>query len=573
MPAKPAMPGAPMAAQTAGTQGLTNKGRVGENQGEVGRMAGIVSGASPVSQDAKAAEAATTSWLPGGGTGSSQAPGATSSGYLNFGDFANANSGVAKREAGGLNQKVSNAAQSAQNALQKQEGGFYDQAISGMVGSPDQSAEAGASAAGTEAGTTGQTEQDWESDIKEKLLKARQSGSTNEEEYYKKALSDGWEKWKADNGQSPDADRWMASINAKLKSAWDAEFASGATDEEKAAAQKAYDAAMKEKTDGYKPGESVVPPAPQSPPPADGSAEDRATDQQSLRPTANGQLPDDQSTAAATSAAQALDPNYWAKQANGKYSGPGSMQDTNGYGDLLQQTTGAQAGTNAVGQGNAGVGAALGAGTSADAALLGAFGRPDFAKTSAKYSDLSKNLDTAQTNSAKAGQEAKETSDRNAAGYGSMLSNYNTAKDAEATKEQETRDKRTAGINAGFSNEDAKAQAGVDLRNEQNSPFGIIKTIAEDLNPIDWALKAAGQDTLEGRANKAIEGGAGVEPGSNFSSSNGGLNDQVWTQDDTNARVAYNAMSDSDKAEWEKMSNEEKRQWIQAHNTKPDEGG
>lgn len=71
-------------------------------------------------QSAQMAQAA-TQVVP---QGSSQAPGATASGYLNFGDFYNANSGVANREANKLGRQVSGAAKGAQNALAQQQSGF-----------------------------------------------------------------------------------------------------------------------------------------------------------------------------------------------------------------------------------------------------------------------------------------------------------------------------------------------------------------------------------------------------------------------------------------------------------------
>jgi hypothetical protein len=101
-----------------------------------------------------------------------------------------------------------------------------------------------------------------------------------------------------------------------------------------------------------------------------------------------------------------------AQNALNGYTGPNALSESQGYGDLLKNTTSAADEANALASGNNGIAGALqgSANTSADAALLGAAGRQGFADVGRKYGGLGSALDAANARSQQQSAQAKQDS-------------------------------------------------------------------------------------------------------------------------------------------------------------------
>lgn len=260
------------------------------------------------------------------------APATTASGYLNFGDFYGANEGVAKREAGKVNQKVSGTAQASQNAL---------------------AAQAGQTSQAVQAGTM--------------------KGPTQ--------------------GQ-----RTASTINT-------------------------HDQGLRDSAQTNLDSEDYAGP----PEPID------TADPDTGRPLVGGVQTAAQPGGAREGGREFVDvnsPDFWAQQAAGGYTGP---EELLGYDALLQGATKADEQLAALNSGDAGVKALAGnQATDADAALLGAAGRNDFAKTNQTFGkgDFLKGGLRGQVGLTQKEIEGARGASKTAAGdYAGMLDDYSAAQE------------------------------------------------------------------------------------------------------------------------------------------------
>lgn len=488
-----------------------------DEKGEPTGYSGMLNDQAPVGAQAMAQNQAATSAAStaqgtadqngpiGNGAG---APNRTASGYLNFSDFANANSGTARSQAQALNKSTLSGSEAAQAAQAGAVSQFGADTKNGTVRA------SGATKTGTQVAD-------------EQRGAARQAGSD---------ATPQTTTTQSPNETAPGAPQTVQSSTQALSGASTRDQNSDASRDGLGDRQAGDPGDARQQDIGGGVG---------------GVGYNAALDAQQT-----GQLEND--------------PSHWAQLKDAQYTGPSSLQDSSGYAGLLDQTNAAQGQVDAIGANhggdvNSGVQAALGPQANQwDAAAVGAYGRPDFQQTHDMYEDggtrgsLKTQLNNAQASSALLGSQAKQQSDANAAGYGHMLSDY----DAENGKlaDQDAAETAARGTALDRANNSLMRTASFRQNADPTLASGFARA-HEMIDPAAAVARAAGKSTPEELINKQIEGAAGVGTGSQGWS---GAAD-VWNGSDPAEMALYQSMTPDQQTEFDSLDPAEQRKWIADH--------
>lgn len=232
----------------------------------------------------------------------------------------------------------------------------------------------------------------------------------------------------------------------------------------------------------------------------------------------------------------------------------GSFEGAAGYGDAQHLAADADAARDAT-RSNADLQALTGD-SAADAALYGAYGRPQFAATQGQYGGVGGgygylNEITQQRN--EAGQAARDKFAQRGDDYASQLAQL------DATQQKRVDDwnaaKKKAAEDAAKAQEDAARRAEYNkMRDDANGAFNWVKTAAETTDPISWLWGAASngeQNPATMAVNNAI--GNRVFTG--------------WQDTDVDFNI-WNSMTDSDRYKFEHMNPQEQEAWLEEQRKK-----
>lgn len=258
-------------------------------------------------------------------------------------------------------------------------------------------------------------------------------------------------------------------------------------------------------------------------------------------------------------AAQAAQEAAVRSGAAGGYSGPDSLSsDSDAYLKLATEAADAQDYATALGSGNQGL---EGMGMNAtDAAMLGAAGRPDFARLAQRYGNMKGELEQVNNVSQQTANDARQQSQDAASAYQSLLDQHEGRKTDEQAQEDAAQQRSDAiyGNAQGDADKKAAFQDYLHGGTEGDHARNTIHDIGKAISPSEWVTGDAGLVNL------------GTNAISPMSSTNTGNVWGGWSDSDGDV---WGSMTDSDWADFAKLSDAGKHQWIEERRKKLQGGG
>lgn len=264
--------------------------------------------------------------------------------------------------------------------------------------------------------------------------------------------------------------------------------------------------------------------------------------------------------------------------AAGKYGGPNSLQDLEGYKGLLGDYGKAERSLSGLTddahlQGmldEQSKGAHIEGGSKLDAALTGAAGREDFARLRQQYKGLGGELGAADKSAGAQAAQSRAAAEQNASQYKGLLSQYEGrvgADTAAETKRQAGSDKVMADAAQRQQDQlaynEAMRQKGEGLNGVRNTLHGV----AHGLNPVDWVARGTGHKTPTEAGSDYYGQQFAGDKADKF---NAGNASDAWGPDDADV---FASMTPEDWTQFNSMTPDQQRAWIAARKKKTRGGG
>lgn len=243
-----------------------------------------------------------------------------------------------------------------------------------------------------------------------------------------------------------------------------------------------------------------------------------------------------------------------------KYTGPGSLSELDGYGQVLKDAGAVQDEANAFGMGNAGLqGRGL---NQLDAALVGASGRRGFEDFSRDFGSIKSDVLGANAASVGAASAQKKKVADDAKAYEDLLAEFDARQGADEAAAGVVQSKNDS-VRAASAKSNADKAAYDEYRN--GSGLDDFRNTAHDIGRAVSLSEGIGD---------AVGTQGLVQRGTNYfspmSSDNKGNVSDVWGDDDADV---FASMTDGDWAEFAGLTDAQKAAWIAERKKKIREGG